>query len=82
MDSDVIKAAYVLFIVPGQIPQKKGPFNTDEQLKKMLVEMRLHYPAETQYFVAEVTHAFDLWIQGADEFLTMLEVSRLPDPKR
>lgn len=78
MDSDVIKAAFVVFIVPGLVPQKKGPFHTDEQVEKMLREMKPHYPTRTEYFVAHVTHDFDLWIDSAEEWLALQEAARLP----
>ncbi len=79
MDSDVIKSAFVVFIVPGSIPQKKGPFHSDDQIEKMLLGMRPHYPTSTEYYVARVTHDFDLWIEPASEWLTLQEIARLPD---
>lgn len=79
MDTDVIKAAYVVYIVPGMIPQKKGPFHTDEAVEKMLREMKPHYLGATEYYVAQVTHDFDLWLTSADEWLLLQETSRLPN---
>lgn len=78
MDPDVIKAAYVIFTVPGLIPQKKGPFHRCEQVEKMLREMKAHYPTSTEYLVASVTHDFDLWLDSAEEWLALQDAARLP----
>lgn len=79
MDTDVIKSAFVVYIVPGFIPQKKGPFRSCEEIEKMLREMKPHYPTSTDYYVARITHDFDLWLDPASEWLALQEAARLPD---
>ena len=71
-----VRKAYVLYRKTGCVPLKKGPFLSDSQVEKTLIEMLRSCPEADEYMVAKVTHDHDVWICTAGDFLSRQEAKR------
>lgn len=69
MDKTIIKRRWIIVHQPGMIPDKKGPFRGEDDLKRFLDELVAHSGIEGIFTIVSLTKNDDIWVDLADEWL-------------
>lgn len=66
---------FIILQDAGCAPEKKGPF-PERMVEAFVREARQRRPADSKITIAQLTWNLDLWVQSADEYLSMIDLAQ------